>query len=222
MPKPDGTSFDYAPGDVANLAAAGYTYDDLPSGAAPRHRALRLTRLGARTPIPEVDAMAKPKNTELVGATRGATHLEGKGVSAAVKLDQPPRRRISASLRAAADGTGEPDRLFLNLENVRGKLDAVAFNVYVGLDPNQNPEDNPEHLAGSTALFGVSRASDPNGEHGGQGLHYTFDITDIVDSLHLQNALDVESLHVRIVPIHPVPADAEVRVGRISIYRQST
>ena len=46
------------------------------------------------------------------------------------------------------------------------------------------------------------------------------EITNIVDSLHLSNALDVDSLNVRIVPVKPVSEEAQVTIGRISIFRQ--
>jgi hypothetical protein len=38
--------------------------------------------------------------------------------------------------------------------------------------------------------------------------------------LHLNNTFDVETLDVRIVPIKPVPEDAQVSIGRVSIFRQ--
>ena len=146
-----------------------------------------------------------------------------------MQLDRPALRGVAASLtRSAAPPTDEdstveppvPDRVFLNLENVRGRSDATAFQVYVGLPEGANPSDYPERLAGSVALFGVRDASVPDGEHGGQGLTYVLEITDIVDDLHLNDALDIAALDVRIVPVMPVPEKAKVSVGRISIFRQ--
>ncbi|HEU4417017.1 MAG TPA: tyrosinase family protein, partial [Candidatus Angelobacter sp.] len=58
------------------------------------------------------------------------------------------------------------------------------------------------------------------GEHAGQGLTFALEITNIVDALHLKNALDVDSLDVRIVPVKPVPEKAKVSIGRVSIFRQ--
>jgi len=70
------------------------------------------------------------------------------------------------------------------------------------------------------ALFGVRKASVRDEEHAGHGLNFVLEITHIVDALHLGHALDVDSLDVRLVPVHPVPAEAEVTIGRVSIYRQ--
>ena len=113
-----------------------------------------------------------------------------------------------------------PDRVFLNLENVRGRRDATAFSVYVGLRDDEEPRNHPERLAGKVAPFGVSQASDPDGEEGGQGLTFVLEITDIVDGLTLEGSFDVESLPVRLVPQRPVDEEDELSIGRISIFRQ--
>jgi tyrosinase len=129
------------------------------------------------------------------------------------------RRKVSASLAAAAS-TAAPDRVFLNLENIRGLTDSTVFQVYVGLPDGANPADHPDLLAGSVALFGVRKASLADGEHGGEGLTSALEITHIVDALHLRNALDVNALDVRIVPVNPVPEGAQISIGRVSIFRQ--
>ena len=46
------------------------------------------------------------------------------------------------------------------------------------------------------------------------------DITNIVDNLFLDNALDADSLDVRIVPDDPIPDSEEITIGRVGIYRQ--
>jgi tyrosinase len=94
--------------------------------------------------------------------------------------------------------------------------------VYVGLPEGANPADYPQLLAGSIALFGVRKASMADGEHAGQGLNFVLEITHIVDALHLNNAFDVDHLDVRLVPVKPVPDEAQVTIGRISIFRQGS
>ena len=113
-----------------------------------------------------------------------------------------------------------PDRVFLNLENVRGQSDATAFRVYLGLGDEQDPAEHPERLAGSIAPFGVSQASDSGDEHGGQGLTFVLEVTNIVDQLHLEGGFDVGSLPVRIVPVRPVSTESQLTIGRVSIFRQ--
>ena len=163
--------------------------------------------------------MTPGKHVELVGANQGALAIKGSEASTTVKLDTGVRRKVSASL-AAAPETAQPDRIFLNLENVRGTRDASVLNVYVNVPEGANPSDHPELLAGSVGLFGLRRASVTDDRHGGQGLSFVLDITDIFDSLHLNNALNADALQVRIVPHQPVPEQADITVGRVSIYRQ--
>ena len=162
------------------------------------------------------------KNVELVGASQQALPVRGSDVRTSVQLDTNVRRKVTASLTTAARAAAVPDRVFLNLENVRGLVDSTAFRVYVGLPEGANPADYPQLLAGSIALFGVRKASMADEEHAGQGLNFVLEITHIVDALHLNNAFDVDHLDVRLVPVKPVPDEAQVTIGRISIFRQGS
>jgi tyrosinase len=156
---------------------------------------------------------------ELVGANQGALPIKGSGARTTVKLNNDVRRKVSASLLKASE-TASPDRVFVNLENVRGTRDAYVLSVYINLPEGAKPSDHPELLAGSVGLFGLHRASLKDGKHGGEGLNFVLDVTKIVDALHLNNQLDVDSLQVTIVPHQAVPDQAEITVGRVSIYRQ--
>jgi tyrosinase len=128
---------------------------------------------------------------------------------------------LAASTPSAAPDDDGSERVFLNLENVRGVADATVFSVYVGLPPDGSPSDHPELLAGSVAPFGVRKATQPDGDHQGQGLTFVLDITDVVHRLHLDSSFDVDLLPVRLVPLRPVSTGAGLTVGRISIYRQA-
>ena len=162
-------------------------------------------------------------NVEMVGAHEQELRITGKDeVRAQVRMDQPALRRMTANLAAASPldvaPTAAPDRVFLNLENVRSPSDATVLQVYVNIPEGANPADFPERLAGSVGLFGARQATAPDGEHGGAGLTFVLEITHVVNDLHLQN--DLGGLDVRIVPFDHVPEEAEVRVGRVSIFRQ--
>jgi tyrosinase len=223
MPMPDGKPWDYKPGDMVDLGPLGYSYDDLSPAVAPAPPGQRLLKLGASAAtvnaMKGVAAVTSGKNVELVGANREALPIKGSEARTSVRLDAGVRQKVAASLAAAAE-TAAPDRVFLNLENVRGLADSTAFRVYVDLPEGANPAHHPERLAGSVALFGVRKASLADGEHAGQGLTFVLEITKIVDALHLNHALDVNALDVRIVPVKPVPEEAQVSIGRISIFRQ--
>jgi tyrosinase len=223
LPMPGAIAWDYTPAQMVNLAALGYSYDDVsppPGVATPAERLFDLAGEAAVALAAErIPAMDEPKNVELVGANAERIAIRGNLVQTSVQLEPGTRKKVSASLLSAVE-TATPDRVFLNLENVQGQSDATAFSVYVDIPHGDKPVDHPERLAGSIALFGVSKASDPNEEHAGQGLNYVLEISRIVDALHLEDKLDADNLQVSIVPLRPVPDEAEVSIGRISIYRQ--
>jgi tyrosinase len=167
--------------------------------------------------------MAGPKTVELLGANNESLRVVGTEAGTSVTLDAAVQRKVSTSLESAgAAGKTAPDRIFLNLENVRGLNDATAFSVYINLPEGEDPAQHPELLAGSIALFGVRKATLAEGTHAGDGLTFVFEITHIIDAMHLAGALNASQLRVRLVPIKPVPEAAQISIGRISIFRQST
>jgi tyrosinase len=223
MPMPDGKSWEYTPGEMADAGKLDYQYDDLSPVVAPAKPAERLLRLGASRAVANAaegeGAVAGGNNVELVGANREPLRIIGGEADTSVQLDTGVRDKVSASLAVTA-GQAAPDRVFLNVENVRGLVDSTAFQIYVALPDGANPADHPERLAGSVALFGARKATATDGEHWGQGLTFVLEITKIFDALHLGNALNVNSINVRIVPVKPVSEDAQVSIGRVSIFRQ--
>lgn len=222
MPMPDGSSWVFTPGQVDSLDKLNYTYDNLAQpapAAAPSAR--RLARLGAAEAAAAIRrgaTVSTPKNQELVGASSGSVPIVGSEARTTVRLDSGVQRKMARSLSAASESAA-PDRVFLNLENVRGARDSFVLNVYLNLPDGANPREFPEHLAGSVGLFGLRRASLADGRHAGEGLSFILEITDIIDRLHLDGALDANALDVKIVPHNPVPEQAQITVGRISIYR---
>jgi tyrosinase len=225
MPMPGGKTFTYTPGEMSDLSKLSYNYDDVssPSGPSPLVARMQRFAVGAARTAEAVrrTAMAAPKNVELLGANTQSIRLSGAQARTSVTLDTAVQRKVSASLRAAAEETPSvPDRVFLNLENVRGVSDATALNVYLNVPEGANPANYPRNLAGSVALFGVRKASKVDDTHAGNGLTFVLEISDVVDRLHLTGALDAGQLHVSLVPRHPVPDEAQISIGRISVFRQ--
>jgi tyrosinase len=214
MPMPDGSSWVYTPADVNSLDQLDYTYDDLTAAVSPQpanRLAQRLKKLGAAPAAANIApgaVMDSGDNAELVGANQGALQIKSSGARATVKLDSDVRGKVSASLAEASETT-LPDHVYLKLENVRGTRDSYVLNISVN-----------QQRAGSVALFGLRRATMKDGQHGGSGLTFVLDITNIVDNLFLDNTLDLDSLDVRIVPDDAVPDSEEITVGRVGVYRQ--
>ncbi len=226
MPLPSGQPWVYTPADMNSLSLLNYAYDSLPAppsvAPAATMMADRLTRLGALAAaarVKEGAPVAADTKMELMGASATALPITGAGATTTVTLDPGVRDKMAASLAAPSEAA-PPDRVLLNLENVRGTHDAAVLSVFINLPEGAYPADHPELLAGSVALFGLRSASLADGSHAGQGLNFVLDITDIVDRLHLEKALDTDTLTVRIVPHRPIPDQAEITIGRISVYRQ--
>ena len=226
MPKPDGTKWEYVPDEMQDIGALGYEYDSLVPGATPViafSAAMRLETLGLPTAaLTDGGSEMPPQNkVEMVGAIATGLAIAGEEPArTVVKTEPQSRARLRSSFSATALSPSVPDRVFLNLENVTGLHDAVILKVYLGLPEGAAGEDRPKRLAGSVSLFGVSQASDPQGKHGGDGITYNLEVTDIVDELQLDDRFDLDELTVDIVPIENVPAAAKVRIGRVSLYRQ--
>lgn len=223
MPNPDGSEWDYTPAQMSDLSSLDYTYDDVSAPAAvPSRGRPRLLRLGATESVAAAateEDVAK-KTVELLGANEAPLRLGGSAVETDVRLESGVAARVTESLEAAPQ-TGQADRVYLNLENIRGLNDAAAFHVYVSPpDGDGATESSPERLAGSIALFGVKKASRAEEAQAGNGLTYVLDITDIIDDFHLGQGFDPDALKVRIVPRGKVRDSDQITVDRVSVYRE--
>jgi tyrosinase len=227
LPMPGGTSWTYTPGEMSELSKLDYAYDDVSPPSGTPQPVARLQGLGVNLAAAEAlvrsTAMAGPKTVELLGANNQSLRLAGAEASTSLALDPSVQRKVAASLESAKSAAPTaPDRIFLNLENVRGLNDATAFSVYINVPDGEDPAQHPDHLAGSIALFGVRKATLADDTHAGDGLTFVLEITHVIDRLHLAGALNAAQLHVRLVPMNPVPEAAQVSIGRISVFRQST
>ena len=226
MPLPNGSTWTYTPKAVRLLPVLRYSYDDLVSGTMPpAFHTQRRERLGL-TPATTGRETVVADSVELLGANGGPLLIAGTQARTSVTLDPQVRAKVTESLTPAAADTaagsapdGAPDRVFLRLENIRGPGDGVTLRVYLGLPEGADPADHPESRAGTVGLFGVAAASDPDGEHAGDGLNAVLEITGIIDALHL-DATVPESLDVTVVPRLPLPEGVELTVGRVSVYRK--
>lgn len=228
VPDVKGKPVTFTPRDMLNTQAhnLNYVYQDTSDPLGGVHPlAVRANTFALAVPPPAGGGADVSGPAELVGASEAPLTLTAAPAETRVRLDRPTTEKVTNSLNAfaaAAPGApSEPDRVYLNLENVRSEAGSGAYDVYVALPPGADPAGHPENLAGTLSLFGVQAASAPAGPNAGNGVTTVLDITDIVDRLHLQQALDVEHLLVRFVPTEGLPAGHTVSVGRVSIYRQS-
>jgi tyrosinase len=214
---PDGKDLPSTPRDVIDLAKLGYEYEDLTDPFPGYNR--RRERLSHLPPVPPQNLMAAPEppDVEPMGSTHAEVGLTGPEITIPVNLVKEVVDRFSASYTVpmSPGSHKEPDRVYLNLEHVRGDDDSVVLRVFIGA-VGVDWQD-----MGVLSLFGVWQACNDRGVHGGQGLTKVLEITDFFDTLRRKNVPVPLALTVRLVPLTPVDASAQTRVGQVTILRRS-
>jgi tyrosinase len=225
MPEPDNkTRTTFHPSEMLDTTTPGldYIYEDIQDPfPGPDRITRRMQHLRLMVPRTAERALAKEPEVELLGAEASAVHLTGPDVTTRVRLDPVTSRKVLTSFQAnelAARGASEPDRVFLNLENITGSSDAASFKVYIELKPDAAPQAHPENLAGIATLFGLN-ASALDRQRGGNGFNKVLEITKVIDRLHLEGQRDFTQLSLRFVLRYG--RESDVSIGRISLYRQA-
>ena len=224
---PDGKDRPANPQDVLSTTALGYDYDDISDPLkGETRRLMRLTALQPRlnalaaTGKAEDRKMArKPPKAELLGSNDEVVSLGPNPVRSRIKLASRPLTTLSKSFTKslmAMNTPGEPDRVFLHLEKIRGKDGSGIFDVI--LHQPGAPARSPGTKAGSISLFGLEQASKREGRHGGNGLNKTIEITKAVDAMKLDPA-QAKNLDVEIVPRSDVRKEDDIKVGQITVHR---
>lgn len=156
---------------------------------------------------------------EMVGATDQPLTLTGEPATTSLPVSQPTGPALSTAESAEA-----PRRIYLNLENITSTEHPGSYSVYVNLPPGADPADHSELYAGLLPMFGVAESTATTGEHPGNGLHYTLEITDVVQTLKERNDWNPDEMRVTFVPKRrPSRREAAeirppVQVGRVSLY----
>jgi tyrosinase len=214
-----GKVINFTPGQMADSKTSpfAYDYEDVKSPLAKKATVLGA---GARRAV-----MAARPRAEMVGATSKKVTLTGAPQTTAVPIQAAPR--LAARRRAAAAAPAEPARTYLQIENVVSKSAHTTYEVYVNLPDDAKAAEREGHYAGALHLFGVRHASARSGQHGGTGLTFSLDITDLADALREKNAWDEQNVRVTFVPRAEgsptrgaVAEHDPIRIGRISVYRQ--
>jgi tyrosinase len=202
-------------GDAVDTVKLGYEYEDV---SDPLSAGMGF----AAAPV-EVRVPRKKVQPEMVGASEKKIPLGRRTTSASVAVDAP----AGPALAAAADATS-PQRVFLNIENIKGAGTAKNYEVYVNIPEGVDPHQRRDLFVGMLPLFGVREASRKTAKHAGDGVHHTFDITDIAQRMQGTPGWDPENLKVTFVPkgetqeLGLAAAEEEeepaFEVGRVSLY----
>lgn len=204
---------------VVDTTSLGYRYDDVALPPGP----LEAASMGTSSPRPD-------HPPELVGATDNPVDLTGERTTVQVGVSAP-----EGPLDALRGGV--PDRVYLNVEDVRAEENpGLSYAVYVRVpDDNDDPTDDRFHV-GNVHFFGVelTSGSDRDAEH---GLAFAFDVTELYRRLRDSDRWN-DQVAVTFEPLRPeLPPESDesdeegesgeadappagVRFGRVSIYYQ--
>lgn len=199
---------------------SGYTYEGVASAAV--IHAATIPPLAAVAP--EIPAMPPPSTPpEMIGATDVPLAMGTGTQTLRMSMAQPagPLHMMAAGAPGAVHAVGNMDT-YLNFENVTASGHPGPIDVYLNLPQGSTASGHNDELhAGMLPLFGVAMASVNTDEHPGDGQHYVLKISDLVDKLKLQGGWDPSQLHVTLVPRKPLPAECQLKIGRISLYLQA-
>jgi tyrosinase len=188
------------------------TYDDLTKGTGSAAGAGGLARVSM--------GASEQQKVEPIGANSAVISVGAKPAGTRVNLEPGAAAAGVASMGATQPGQ-EVTRFYLALESVRGSAPAPLLEVYVNLPDGADPEAHPDLHAGSITLFGLNVASKPDGGHGGNGLGYTLDITDLAQRLEKAGKFDPTHLRVTLVPGEQISDDKPVTIDKISVLKRS-
>jgi tyrosinase len=211
------------PQDVLSTQTLGYAYDDI-SDPLPGQfrRSHRLQSLAPQVAAAHATIMAaqmtKRPDTERLDSNGRQVTVGDQPVSLTLSLAPAPARAVANSFTAQAmrpDTPGEPDRVFLKLENIRTDRGSGVFDVEV------RPAAHAPYVdVGSVSLFGVAAASSSRGPHGGAGMTKVLEVTNAVDAMTPTERRSGK-LDIRIVPRDGNWSAGNISVGQVSLVRRS-
>lgn len=212
IPKADGSALvRFTPRDTLEGGVLYPVYDDLTRGTgavgAPG-AATVSTKQGA-------GAMAEP---QIVAANEERLELGAVPVDTEVRLPAQAGQAMATTM-GPDKAESEAGRLFLKLENVRGSSEGGVISVYLSAQPDAAGELPFDRLAGGAALFGLSAKSDVDAGHGGNGLTFIFDITDLARRLIAEGIFDPAKLDVKVRAVHKGGAANPVTVERVTLLK---
>lgn len=188
MPDAAGELADFTPGNTLPGGSLAPTYDDVNIGTGAPVVVAGVAEVGG-VPMPATLSDAPPPEPTLLGSS---TETLTAGAA-------PATTRVTLTVQPATMAASPVERRwFLNLRNVRGAAPTGVLNVYVGM-PATAEHGAVEPVAVKTvALFGLAKASSPEGPHAGNGLGVSIDITETANALMARTRASLDQLEVRI------------------------
>ena len=160
--------------------------------------------------------MILPKEAELLGAAIDLRAGSEAGFETVLRLEPEPHRDLIDALAKEPVGL----RIYLLLEHIQGTHDATALNVYLDLPAGAQPGEHRDLQAGSVGLYGLRRASIPQGLEGGPGLSFVLDVTSVFLGLPVARSPTADALRVSILPHRKLAEPKDITIGRIAVFWQ--
>ncbi len=198
MPDSGGGLNVFIPSETLPGGALEPTYDDLEDGTG-----IPPTLPGG--PAMVSTASPPPGRSKLVGANNQSLTVTTTTVSSRVAM--------SGALPTAVGAVGGSQRVFLNVEGVRGTSPSGVVNVILTA-PGASPADADPDAVETLVFFGLANATSAHGPHGGNGLSQTVDITNTARRLLAYGPVEALDVHLA----QPEASGAEITVDRISIF----
>lgn len=191
------------------------SYDNLQKGTG-------VSAGGTMTAHIQMVQMGTPEQqrVELLGANEDTVEVGSAPARTDIAM---PAQATNAAVRTMGATTPgrETTRLYLALESIKGKAPYATVDVYVNLPEGGTPEAHADHVAGSLHLFGLNRASAPNGGHGGNGLGQTLDITDLANRLTKAGNFKPDHIRVTLVPVEGSSENEPITIERVSVLKRT-
>jgi tyrosinase len=211
MPTPRGDSTSFTCLDTLQGGKFYRDYDNLEAGTGVRPGAAAVAAVNM--------GPSEGQSVEPIGANASRITVGPAPERVEMKMDAQGAADSFASMGATTLGETVV-RLYLVLESVRGPAPSSFIDVYLNVPAGSTPEQHPDLQAGTVATFGLNVASDPASGHGGNGMNYTIDITDLVTRLRQAGGFDPDQFHVTLA-LRPEIDDRPLTVDRISILKRS-
>ena len=152
----------------------------------------------------------RPPIRETVGATSAPFEL-GKGITTvSLEVHTPTGPALLRS-------DGQKKRVLLRVQNIRSMILAPPFDIYLNLPAGEDAKKHPELHAGTLSTFGLVEASKTKGNHPGNGLSFSEDVTELFFHLVASRDWDGKTLRVSFAPSPWGDYPIKVEVGRVSL-----
>lgn len=212
VPKPDGDGETYTARDGLRNGKFYPTYDNLTSGTGVTPVGGAVTKIGMGPP--------EQQKIELLGANGAAISVGAAGVVTNVAMDTSAAKGAVTAMGPMAAGK-DVVRLYLQIVGIKGETPSAKLDVFLNLPEGADPGSREDLRVARLYLFGLEEASDPDSGHGGNGLGYNLEISELVQRLRDGDGFDADKVSVTLLPVDNITDDAKVTVQKVSVIRRT-